>query len=198
MTNIGKTASSERIAMTAIDALQFFIGGNVTTVEIIVKARETTDGKSDGEEEDSDDEGHRIGFECLTEIIGSAITVDTSSEGYFYNTKTKSEDHVGEHGVDEEKKVAVVADANTIAHPRAVVIIHHHTVVTHGAMRSPGRAPDVAGLAVFAGDPPLADLVDQRLGVLTTVVDGRSSRYDAGIDESCEEKRDCGYDQECA
>lgn len=190
MEKIGDAASSEGITMTTVDALQLFVGGDVAAVEVVVETGEAADGEGDGEEEDSDDEGDGIGFESLTESFSSAITVDTGAQRYFYNTKTKGEDGVGEEAVDEDKKVAVVADADAVAHPRAVVVVVGHAVVAHRAVGGAGRPPDVAGLAVLAGDAAVADLVGQRLGVLAVGVDGRAARQDARVDEASDEQRD--------
>ena len=52
----------------------------------------------------------------------------------------------------ETKKVAVVASANTIVQPDAVMVLRINAVVANPAMVASGRPPDVTGLTVFGGD----------------------------------------------
>ena len=52
-------------------------------------------------------------------------------------------------GADESDEISVVAPANTIVDPNAMVVLGFYTIIANSAMVTPGRSPDVAGLAVF-------------------------------------------------
>src|SRR3989338_7508124 len=78
---VHEIALSEGVPVSAVDALQLFVGGDVAEVEVLVEAREAAEGVGDEVEEDGHDEGHGVVPEGLFQGMGGAVAVDAGAHG---------------------------------------------------------------------------------------------------------------------
>lgn len=169
----------EGIVSAAELACHLFVGGPAPRNKDHVESCESKDGNDEHADDNDDHDGHDA-FRGR-QVAPVIEQVDEAED----------EDccHVEREGDEKHEEIAVVAPADAVVHPRAVVVKYLYAAVAYGAVGAPGWPVELAGDAPLHAhcNPIYLDVpIERRAKVIVSVLIGGRSRNHPGVHEGCQ------------